>query len=149
MESGRPRVHSQMATELLVAIKAHKKLHCSQQDGVTAANVPKFSGSSYSGTRLHVFVQIWLGLICLPVYIFLLITPLQTNSVVCATVVILASIVATVMCLLYNWKISVMLEVVNLEEIVATFHDALVAAVDTLYFYLLPQGTSISSTIWE
>ena len=74
---------------------------------------------------------------------------LQTNSVVCATVVILASIVATFMCLLYNWKISVMLEVVNLEEIVATFHDALVAAVDTLYFYLLHKGTSISSTIWE
>ena len=35
-------------------------------------------------------------------------------------------------------------ELVNLEEIVATFHGALVAAVGTFYFYLLPQGVLVA-----
>ena len=67
------------------------------------------------------FAQIWLRLICLPVCIVLLITPLQTISVVCATVG--AFIAATVMCLLQLGN-QCYAEVVNLEETVATFHDA-------------------------
>ena len=97
------------------------------------------------------FVQIWLGLICLRVCIVLLFTPLQTISVVCATVGTFASIAATIMCLLqlgnqcyartckfgrdcghFSWCLILL---------------ALVATVGTFYFYLLPQRTSISSTM--
>ena len=79
-------------------LKPTRKLHCLQQDGVTAANVPEFQTILLWNT--FVFAQIWLGLICLPVCTVLLITPLQTISVVCATVGTFASIAATVMCLL-------------------------------------------------
>ena len=68
------------------------------------------------------FVQVWLELICLPVCIFLLTTPLQTISVVCATVGAFASIAAYVHAY-YNWEISAIPELVNLEEIVAAFHS--------------------------
>ena len=86
-------------TELLVAIIAHKK---------TALFTARWCHNSKCHRvfqiillwNTFVFVQIWLGLICLPVCIVLLITPLQTISVVCATVGTFASIAATIMCLL-------------------------------------------------
>ena len=86
-------------TELLVAIKGHKK---------TALFTARWCHSSKCHKVLQiillwntfVFAQIWLGLICLPVCIVLLFTPLQTISVVCATVGTFASIAATMMCLL-------------------------------------------------
>ena len=137
-------------TELLVAIKAHKK---------TALFTARWCHSSKCHKvfqiillwNTFVFVQIWLGLVCLPVCIFLLFTPLQTISVVCATVGAFASIAATIMCLLQlgnqcyartckfgrdcghiSWCLIIL---------------ALVATVGTFYFYLLPQRTSISSTM--
>ena len=44
-----------------------------------------------------VFIQIWVGLISLPAFILLLIAPLQTISALCATVLIVAFIAASIL----------------------------------------------------
>ena len=94
-------------TELMVAIKGHKKTtlftarwcHSSECHRVFQI-IPLWN--------TFVFVQIWLGLICLPVCIVLCITPLQTISVVCATVGAFASIadvITTIGKSLLCWKL--------------------------------------------
>ena len=42
-----------------ITIITKRKLYCSQQDGVTAANVTEFSRSSYSGTHLRLYKSGW------------------------------------------------------------------------------------------
>ena len=136
-------------TELLVAIKAHKK---------TALFTVRWCHSSKCHTIFQIillwntfaFVQIWLGFVCLPVCIFLLITPLQTISLLCATVGGFASIAATIMCILqlgnqcYARTCKFGRDCGHFLRCLILV--ALVTAVGTFYFYLLPEGTSISST---
>ena len=57
-----------------------RKLHCSQQDGVTAANVTEFSRSSYSGTHLCLHKSGWDWSVSQCVF-FCLYHSLQTISV--------------------------------------------------------------------
>ena len=136
-------------TELMVAIKAPQKI---------GLLTPRWHHRTKCQRVVQiillwntfVFLQIGMGLICLPVCIFLLIAPLQTISVLCAAVAIFAMMGATTMIILqlgnqcyartcklgrdcghFLWYLNLV---------------ALVTAVGTLYFYLLPQGTSISST---
>ena len=136
-------------TELLVAVKATPKTglftarwcHCTK---------------CYRVVRIillwntFVFIQIWMGLICLPVCIFLLITPLQTISLLCATVGAFASIAVTIMCILqlgnqcYARTCKFGRDCGHFSRCLILV--ALFAVVGTFYFYLLPQGTSISST---
>ena len=97
-----------------------------------------------------VFVQIWLGLISLPVSVLLLITPLQTLSILCAAVLIVAFIAAFIVhliqfgnqchvgtshlggaCAYFSWNL---------------LFFSLVFAVSTLYFFLAPVGTSLSKS---
>ena len=136
-------------TELMVAIKAPQKI------GMLTARWHHHTKCQRVVQIIllwntFVFLQISMGLICLPVCIFLLITPLQTISVLCAAVATFAITGATTMIILqlgnqcyartckfgrdcghFLWYLILV---------------ALVAAVCTFYFYLLPQGTSISST---
>ena len=135
-------------TELLVAIKAHKK---------TALFTARWCHSSKCHRvfqiillwNTFVFVQIWLGFVCLPACIFLLITPLQTISQLCATVVSFASIAATILCILqlgnqcYGKTCKFGRDCAHFSRCLILV--ALATAVGTLYFYLLPGGTSISS----
>ena len=136
-----------MATELLVAIKTHKKtVHSkmvSQQQ--VSQSFPDHP------TREHICVCTNLAEIDLPpsyiVCIVLLITPLQTISVVCITV----AIAPTVMCFLqlgnhcYAGSCKFGRDCGHFSQCLTLV--ALVAAVGTFYFYLLPQGTTISSTM--
>ena len=97
-----------------------------------------------------VFIQIWLGLISLPVSILLLITPLQALPILCAIVLIVALIAAFIVRLLqfgnqcrvrnshfgqacgyFSWYLLFIM---------------LVFAVSTLYFFLAPEGTSLSTS---
>ena len=97
------------------------------------------------------FVQIWLGVTSLPAGILLIIAPLQTISALCATVLIIAFIAASILYLLkygtnhpgencticrcghFLWYL-----------IFVTFTDALVIGLGLLYFNVLPQGGSLS-----
>ena len=99
-----------------------------------------------------VFVQIWAGLISLPACLLLLIAPLQTISAVCAAVLIVAVIAASIAYLLqiarkhhvricsfgrecgyFLWYL-----------ILVALTVALVIGLGFLYFNLLPQGGSLS-----
>ena len=136
-------------TELLVAIKDHKK---------TALFTASWCRSSKCHQLFQIillwntflFVQIWLGLVCLPACIFLLITPLQTISLLCAIVGAFASIAATIMCILqlgnqcYARTCKFGRDCGHFSRCLILV--ALFTAVGTFYFYLLPGGTSISST---
>ena len=100
-----------------------------------------------------VFIQIWLGLISLPACLLLLITPLQTISVLCAAVLIVTVITASILYLLqiarkhhvrvcnfgrecgyFSWYL-----------ILVALTVALASAIGTLYFTLLPQGVDLST----
>ena len=101
--------------------------------------------------NIFVFIQIWLGLIPIPACILLLTTPLQTISALCATVLIVAAITASILYLLsygtdypktthnifkcghFLWHLSF---------VVIT--DTLVTGLGVLYFNMLPQGGSLS-----
>ena len=81
--------------DLLVAFKAVMK-------------TPLFSASWWHSSKYSqvvqtillwntfVFVQIWVGLICLPACLLMLITPLQTLSVLCGTVLMVAFVTASI-----------------------------------------------------
>ena len=97
-----------------------------------------------------VFIQIWLGLISLPVSILLLITPLQTLSILCAAVLIVALIAAFIVCLL-QFGNQCRVKTSHFGQACGYFLwyilvFALIVAVSTLYFFLAPQGTSLSTS---
>ena len=85
-------------TELLVAIKT--------QIETTLPTTELCSSKCYKGVQTillwstFVFVQIWLGLISLPACFLLFTTPLQTISALCAAVLIVAVITASIVYLL-------------------------------------------------
>ena len=108
--------------------------------------------------NIFVFVQIWLGLISLPACLLLLIAPLQTISAVCASVLIVAVIAASILycifrCFPYNCEIN--RTCINIRCVISCLKffwhfilvvltDALVVGLGFLYFNLLPQGGSLS-----
>ena len=96
-----------------------------------------------------VFIQILVGLTCLPACILLLITPLQTISILCAAVGTIAGLAVSVVCLLQFGR---KCHVRNCLFGRACGHFsrylifvALVTAVVFLYLLLLPNGVSLSS----
>ena len=100
------------------------------------------------------FVQIWVGLICLPACILLLITPLQTISVLCATVLIIAFIVASIMYTLQFGRKLCHVRAYSFGRecgyflwylILVALTAAIAFAVTSLYFDLLPQGIHLST----
>ena len=133
---------------LLVAIKAPMKT-------ALLATIRCHSSKCYRVFQIillwttFVFIQISVGLTCLPACILLLITPLQTISVLCAAVGIIAVLAVFIVCLLqfgrnchvrscqfgracghFSWYLILV---------------ALSTAVVILYLLLLPQGVSLSS----
>ena len=134
--------------DLLVAIKAIMK---------TALLTTKWwcSSKCYRFVQIillwntFVFIQILVGLTCLPACILLLITPLQTISVLCTAVGIIAGLAVSVVCLLQFGR---KCQVRNCQFGRACGHFsrylifvALVTTVVILYLLLLPQGVSLSS----
>ena len=105
-----------------------------------------------------VFIQIWVGLISLPAFILLLIAPLQTISALCATVLIVAFIAASILYLKHNCgtdKTCTIIRCVHFKKIITCLNflwhsilvvltDALIIGLGVLYFNLLPQGGSLS-----
>ena len=96
-----------------------------------------------------VFIQILVGLTCLPACILLLITPLQTISVLCAAVGIIAVLAVSIVCLLQFGR---KCHVRSCQFGKACGHFswylilvALSTAVVILYLLMLPQGVSLSS----
>ena len=99
--------------------------------------------------NIFVFVQVWLGVISLPAGILLIITPLQTISALCAAVLIIGFIAASILYLLhcrnnhpdetriiicrcghfYAWRLSFV-----------AITGTLVIVLGLLYFNILPQG---------
>ena len=96
-----------------------------------------------------VFIQILVGVTCLPACILLLITPLQTISVLCAAVGIIAVLPVSIVCLLqFGRKCHV--RTCQFGRACGHFSwylilIALATAVVILYLLLLPQGVSLSS----
>ena len=135
-------------TELLIAIKATQKTglftaqcHCTKCYKVFQIILL---------WNTFVFIQIWMGFVSLPVCIFLLFAPLQTVSVLYATVGVFASIATAIICILQlgNWCYA---RNCKFGRDCGHFSRCLIlvalfAVIGTFYFYLLPQGTSISST---
>ena len=103
--------------------------------------------------NMSIFVQIWVGLLLVPACIFLIIAPLQTIPVLGAGIVLPLLLMLFVVILLQlgsqvhlrNWdcKINTMLCIYSSRHMIFV---ALVIALMTLYFYLSPGGTSLSST---
>ena len=101
-----------------------------------------------------VFVQIWVGLISLPACILLLITPLQTLSLLCAAVLIIGFIIASIMYMLQLGKNVRHIKAYNFGTVCGYFlwylilvalNITIVFAVTYLYFNLLPQGVHLST----
>ena len=96
-----------------------------------------------------VFVQIWLGLISLPVCILLLITPLQTLPVLCAIVIIVILITAVIVHLL-QFRNQYHVRTGHFGRACGYFSwylllFALIFTVTILYFILAPNGTSLGT----
>ena len=100
-----------------------------------------------------VFVQLWMGLVCLPACILLLISPLQTLSVLCGTVLIVAFITASIVYLLQFGKVH-HVRACNFGRVCGycswylipvVLTVTLFFAVTILYFNLLPQGVHLST----
>ena len=100
-----------------------------------------------------VFVQIWVGLVCLPACILLLITPLQTISALCAVVLTGAFVIASIVYLLQFGKVH-HVRAYNFGRvcgycsrylILVALTGTLVSAIGFLYFNLLPQGVHLST----
>ena len=118
-----------------------------------------------------VFIQIWVGLISLPAFILLLIAPLQTISALCAAVLIVAFIAASILYLKHNCGTDFKKIILYLKHkhncgtdrdhdpdrtyirmgvdflwnlILVVLTDALIIGLGFLYFNLLPQGGSLS-----
>ena len=103
--------------------------------------------------NMFLFVQIWVGLVLLPVCIFLIIAPLQTIPILCA---------AIALPLLLMLFIAIMLQLIDQLQIrnwdckmnaVVCIHSSrhmilvvLIVALTALYFNLSPGGTTLSST---
>ena len=103
-------------------------------------------------SNTFVFVQIWAGLICLPACILLLITPLQTISALCAAVLAVAFLIASIVYLLQFGK-GCHVRAYNFGRvcgycswclILVVLTGTLALAVTILYFTLLPQGVHLS-----
>ena len=136
-------------TELLVVIKAPIK--------ITLLPASWCRSSKYFRPvqvillwNTFVFVQISLGLISLPVSILLLITPLQTLLVLCVAVLIVALIAAFIVCLL-QFGNQCRVKTSHFGQACGYFSwnllfIMLVFAVSTLYFFLAPEGTSLSTS---
>ena len=100
-----------------------------------------------------VFVQIWVGLICLPACMLLLITPLQTLSVLCATLLAVAFVTAFIVYLLQFRKMCNVracnfgreCSYFSWNFILVAITVVLVSAITILYFELLPQGVHLST----
>ena len=101
-----------------------------------------------------VFVQIWAGLVCLPACILLLITPLQTLSILCGVVLFIGFIIASIMYMLQLGKKVRHVRAYNFGRvcgycswylILVVLTGTLVFAVTILYFNLLPQGVHLST----
>ena len=100
-----------------------------------------------------VFVQIWVGLICLPACMLLLITPLQTLSVLCATLLMVAFVTVSIVYLLQFGKMchiracsfgsecSYFSRNLILVAIIVTLGFTIII----LYFNLLPKGVHLST----
>ena len=103
--------------------------------------------------NMFIFVQIWVGLLFLPPCIFLIIGSLQTIPVLCAAIMTPPWLIAFISILLQfgsqlhirNWdyKINTVVCIHSSRQFVFA---ALIVALMTLYFYLSPGGTSLSST---
>jgi len=133
--------------ELLVAIRISKKAilpmanRCSQCFQIIVL------------WNMFVFVQIWVGLVLLPACIFLIIAPLQTIPILCAAIMSPPLLMAFISILLQfgnqlhirNWdcKINTVVCIRSSRQFIFV---ALIVALMTLYFYLSPGGTSLSST---
>ena len=96
-----------------------------------------------------VFVQIWLGLISLPVCILLLITALQTLPVLCGIVLAVILFTAFIVCLL-QFRNQYHVRIHHFGRVCGYFSwylllFALIVAVYALYFFLAPTGTSLST----
>ena len=141
-----------ISTELLVAIKAQIK---------TTLPTTKWCHSSkcYKVAQIillwntFVFVQIWLGLISLPACLLLFTTPLQTISVLCAVVLFIAAITASIV---YSLQIAKKHRVrassfgrqcgyFSWYFILVALAFTLASALGFLYFELLPQGVHLST----
>ena len=141
-----------ISTELLVAIKAQMK---------TTLPTTKWCHSSkcYKVAQIillwntFVFVQIWLGLISLPACLLLFTTPLQTISVLCAVVLFIAAITASIV---YSLQIAKKHRVrassfgrqcgyFSWYFILVALAFTLASALGFLYFELLPQGVHLST----
>ena len=100
-----------------------------------------------------VFVQIWVGLICLPACMLLLITPLQTLSVLCGTLLMVAFITAFIvyilqlgkMCHVRACSLGRECGYLSWNLILVALTVTLVCAIAILYFSLLPQGVHLST----
>ena len=99
------------------------------------------------------FVQIWVGLVCLPACTFLIIAPLQTIPILCAAIMGPPLLMAFISILLrlgnqlhirnWDYKINTIVCIHSSRQFIFA---ALIVALMTLYFYLSPGGTSLSST---
>ena len=100
-----------------------------------------------------VFVQIWVGLVCLPACMLLLITPLQTLSVLCGTLLMVAFVTAFIVYILQLGKMCHVRACSLGREcgyfswnlILVALTVTLVCAIAILYFSLLPQGVHLST----
>ena len=100
-----------------------------------------------------VFVQIWVGLICLPACMLLLITPLQTLSVLCGTLLMVAFVTAFIvyilqlgkMCHVRACSLGRECGYLSWNLILVALTVTLVCAIAILYFSLLPQGVHLST----
>ena len=131
-------------TELLVAIRISKKAVLPMANKCIQIVVI---------WNMFAFVQIWVGLLFLPACIFLIIGPLQTIPVLCAAIMIPPWLIAFISILLQfgnqlhirNWDYKIN-TVVCIHSSRQFIFAALIVALMTLYFYLSPGGTSLSST---
>ena len=100
-----------------------------------------------------VFVQIWVGLICLPACMLLLITPLQTLSVLCGILLMVAFVTPLIVYLLQFGKMCRVRAssfgrecgYISWNFILVALTATLVFAIVILYFNLLPQGVHLST----
>ena len=100
-----------------------------------------------------VFVQIWVGLICLPACMLLLITPLQTLSVLCGILLMVAFVTAFVAYLLQFGKMCHVRACSFGREcgyfswnlILVALAFTLASAIVILYLSLLPEGVHLST----
>ena len=133
-------------TELLVAIKGQIKTTLPTTKCYKVVQIILL-------WNIFVFVQIWLGLISLPACLLLFTSPLQTISVLCAAVLFIAAITASIV---YSLQIAKKHRVrgrsfgrqcgyFSWYSILVALTVTLASALGFLYFNLLPQGVHLST----